>query len=184
MKTPTSQLPGARVLRLVSTALPCHLCPADLNVPADPSLKVTFRPASGASRKVGLCARCNASRPSRGSAALGPADQAWRVVERHATTLRSAYENRRWIPRPGELALAVGLARIPWTEESVRAAVREGDPTIHGGQLIQVLEGGCLYLLLAHASADDPSLHSLRRLIDVLAAAAEQFPGGPPDAAA
>ncbi|AWZ06866.1 MULTISPECIES: hypothetical protein [unclassified Streptomyces] len=115
---------------------------------------------------------------------MGPADLVWRAVERDATTLLSAYEERRWIPYQGELEFAAGLARMPWTEESMRAAVRDADSTGIDGKLIHALESGNAYLLLRHVAPDDSALHSLRRLVDVLATAAEQPRGGPPGDAA
>ncbi|MEU3407533.1 hypothetical protein ABZ766_26805 [Streptomyces sp. NPDC006670] len=165
-----------------STTPDCHLCPDA--VPADPTLEVVFSPASGVPRQVALCEPCHSGRPSRGQRALGPADLAWRVVERYATTLLAAYEERRWIPRATELEFAAALARMHWTAESVRAAVREADDAAYGGRLVQALEGGSADILLAHVPADDPALHSLRRLIDALATAAEQLLGRPPDDAA
>ncbi|MFF4364558.1 hypothetical protein [Streptomyces sp. NPDC001594] len=62
--------------------------------------------------------------------------------------------------------------------------MREDEDAAYGGQLVHALEGGSADILLAHVPADDPALHSLRRLIDVLATAAEQLPGRPPGAAA
>ncbi|MFD5575255.1 MULTISPECIES: hypothetical protein [Streptomyces] len=108
---------------------------------------------------------------------MGPADLAWRVVERDATTLLAAYEERRWLPYGGELEFAADLARMPWTEESVRAAVRDADDTAYAGKLVRALEGGSAYLLLRHVAPDDPAVRSLRRLVDVLATAAEQPAG-------
>ncbi|MGW6979591.1 hypothetical protein ACWGE1_09105 [Streptomyces sp. NPDC054932] len=183
--TPISRAPGARALRLVAVAPRCHLCPDEDQVLADPALTVTFHPASGIARRVALCEPCHSGRPSRGKTDMGPADLAWRVVERDATTLLAAYEERRWIPYRGELEFAAGLARMAWTEESVRAAVRDADDTVYAGKLVQhALEGGSAYLLLHHVAPDDAALHSLRRLVDVLATAAEQPPGGHPGDAA
>ncbi|MEU4730770.1 hypothetical protein [Streptomyces sp. NPDC023588] len=130
MKTPTSRTYGARALRLVAVAPRCHLCPDEDQALADPTLTVTFRPASAIPRQVALCESCHSGRPSRGRADLGPADLAWRVVEHYATTLLAAYEERRWLPHRGELEFAAEFARTPWTEESVRAAVREADDTV------------------------------------------------------
>ncbi|MEU4730769.1 hypothetical protein [Streptomyces sp. NPDC023588] len=45
---------------------------------------------------------------------------------------------------------------------------------------MHALEGGSAYLMLHHVAPDDPALHSLRRLVDVLATAAEQPRGGHP----
>ncbi|MEU4729571.1 hypothetical protein [Streptomyces sp. NPDC023588] len=184
MKTPTSRTYGARALRLVGIAPRCHLCPDEDQVLADPTLTVILRPASGIPRQVALCESCHFGRPSRGRAQLGPADLAWRVVESYATTLLAAYEERRWIPYRGELEFAAGLARMAWTEESVRAAVRDADDTVYAGKLVHALEGGSAYLLLHHVAPNDPALHSLRRLVDVLATAAERPLGGEPGDAA
>ncbi|MFE6085998.1 hypothetical protein [Streptomyces virginiae] len=170
------------MLRLAAVIPRCHLCPDEDQTLADPTLIVTFHPASGMARRVALCDVCHSGRPSRESTDMGPADLAWQVVERYATTLLAEYEQRLWFPSPGELEFAAGLARMPWTEESVRAAVRDADDT--GGRLVHALEGGSDYTLLHHVAADDPALHSLRRLVDVLATAAEQPPGGRPGDAA
>ncbi|MFK0203457.1 hypothetical protein [Streptomyces lavendulae] len=180
MKTPISRIPSAKVLRLVAVAPRCHLCPDEDQVFADPALTVTFHPASRIARRVALCEPCHSGRPSRGKMDMGPADLAWQVVECDATTLLAAYKERRWLPNRGELEFAAGLARMVWTEESVRAAVRDADDTVFGGRLVHALEGGSAYILLHHVAADDPALHSLRSLVDVLATAAEQPPGGHP----
>lgn len=49
------------------------------------------------------------------------------------------------------------------------------------------MEGGSVYLLLLRVALQAPALHSLRRLVDVLAAAAEHHreghPGTPPEKA-
>ncbi|MFD7556409.1 hypothetical protein ACFV9E_17955 [Streptomyces sp. NPDC059835] len=115
---------------------------------------------------------------------MGPADLAWRVVERDAMTLLAAYEERCWFPRQGELEFAAGLARMTWSEELVRETVRDADNMVLGGNLLRALEGGSLYLLLRHVAPSDPALHSLRHLIDGLATAAEQLAGGDPGDAA
>ncbi|UQW99132.1 hypothetical protein [Streptomyces sp. RerS4] len=184
MKTPTSHTDSVRALRLVAVAPRCHLCPDEDSVLADPAVMVDFLPASGILRQVGLCASCDSGRPSRGRPELGPADGAWRVVERCATELLAAYEAGRWIPHAQELEFTAGLARVAWSEASVRSAVRDAGRTALAGRLVRdVLLGGRVYLVLANVSADDPALHSLRRLVDVLATAAE-CPAGPPNDAA
>ncbi|MFE1413426.1 hypothetical protein ACFW6F_21895 [Streptomyces sp. NPDC058746] len=175
---------GARVLRLVAVAPRCHLCPDEDQVLADQNLTVTFYTAPGTARQAALCEPCHSGRPSRGEPDIGPADLAWRAVERDVTTLLAAYEECRWLPQQGELEFAAGLARMAWTEESIRAAVRDAGDNVSGGKLVHVLESGSTYLVLRHVAADDPAQHSLRRLVDVLAAAAEQPTGGPPRDAA
>lgn len=108
---------------------------------------------------------------------MGPADLAWRVVEHDAATLFAAYQELRWVPCRGELEFAAGLARMSWTEESMRAAVRDADSRVVGGKLVRALNRNA-YFVLRHVAATDPALRSLRRLVDVLATAAEQPPGG------
>ncbi|MFI7359890.1 hypothetical protein ACIBTP_38900 [Streptomyces avidinii] len=81
-------------------------------------------------------------------------------MERYSTALLAAYEQRRWLPHQGELEFAASLARIPWTEESVRSAVRDADDTVYAGKLVHALEGGSVYLLLHHVAPDAPALHS------------------------
>ncbi|MGW7344987.1 hypothetical protein [Streptomyces sp. NPDC054854] len=49
------------------------------------------------------------------------------------------------------------------------------------GRLGRLLDGDAI-TVLCHVSADDPALHALRRLVDVLAAEAERSPW-PPGAA-
>lgn len=118
----------------------------------------------------------------RGCTGRYPAGQVGRVDHVHGSG--KTHKERRWLPYRGELEFAAGLARMAWTEESVRAAVREADDTVFGGKLVRVLEGGSAYLLLRHVAAADPALYSLRRLVDVLATAAERSQGGHPEGAA
>ncbi|MFF5809496.1 hypothetical protein ACFY8A_40060, partial [Streptomyces sp. NPDC012746] len=87
----------------------------------------TLLPGVGPPRLVSLCALCASGRPGRRRPELGPADLAWRVLERDTTRLLAAYEQEQWIPSDGELEFGAGLARMPWSEEAMRTAVREVD---------------------------------------------------------
>ncbi|EFL20005.1 predicted protein [Streptomyces sp. C] len=174
---------NVRPLWPMAAAPACHLCPADGRAPADPAFTVTFRPASGPSRRVGLCAYCQVGRPGRERDELGPADVAWRALERDATRLLTAHEQGHWTPSDGEAEFAAGLARMPWTEESMRTAVREASNIVYAGRLLRALDNNAI-VVLRHVPPDDRALHSLRRLVDVLATEWERPPGGhSPDAA-
>ncbi|MFF4324491.1 hypothetical protein [Streptomyces sp. NPDC001568] len=70
---------------------------------------------------------------------------------------------------------------MPWTEPAIRAALREVGNSVRIGRLARLLNGDAI-TVLRHVSADDPALHALRRLVDVLAAEAERSPW-PPGAA-
>ena len=149
------------------TALPtaCHLC----DEPADQGPTVVVHPASGRTRPVGLCGPCRSGRPARDSPDIGPADISWQVLIRDVTALQHRYENRLWQPSAVELQFAENLARMHWTEESIRAAESTAPLGTH-----------CLALLLANTAfvlrytdARDPALLPLRRLVDVLADDAE-----------
>ncbi|MFF5808698.1 hypothetical protein [Streptomyces sp. NPDC012746] len=65
----------------------------------------------------------------------------------------------------------------------MRTAVREVDSLTYAGRLARALDNNAI-TVLRHIPADDRALHSLRRLIDVLAAGAERPPGGHPLGAA
>ncbi|MFF4321149.1 hypothetical protein [Streptomyces sp. NPDC001568] len=59
----------------------------------------------------------------------------------------------------------------------MRTAVREADNLIYAGRLLRALDNNAI-IVLRHVPADDPALHSLRRLIDVLATGGEPGWGG------
>lgn len=149
----------------------CYLCHlADLPIPAAPEATVVLRPASGPPHPVGLCASCQAGRPHPDSPTMGPADVAWRVLTRDAEALLQDYENKQWLPYKAELRFAEDLARLPWTETSLRAAQR----TAPHGRLSPLLDHACL--VLRHTNSHDPALLPLRHLVDILADDAEQAP--------
>ncbi|MFE5521510.1 hypothetical protein ACFQ9Q_27880 [Streptomyces virginiae] len=104
---------------------------------------------------------------------MGPADLAWRVLERDVSHLLTAHQQGHWAPSDGELEFAAGLARMPWTEESMRTALREVNDLVYSGRLARALDNNAI-VVLRHVTADDRALHSLRRLIDLLATEAEQ----------
>ncbi|MFK0045921.1 hypothetical protein ACIQU4_17695 [Streptomyces sp. NPDC090741] len=95
------------------------------------------------------------------------------MLERDVTHLLAAHGQGHWIPSDGELGFAAGLARMPWTEESMRAAVREVDNLVYAGRLLRALDNNAI-VVLRHTAADDLALHSLCRLIDALAVEAER----------
>ncbi|MFD3940695.1 hypothetical protein ACFWSF_37660 [Streptomyces sp. NPDC058611] len=166
-------------LRLAEAVPFCHLCPDDdrARAPAGPVFTVTYWPAFGPARLVSLCAHCQLGRPSRKHDELGPADLAWRVLERDTTRLLTAHGQKHWTPSAGESDFAACLARAPWTEESMRAAVRDADDLVYAGRLLRALDNNAI-VVLRHVPADDLALHSLRRLVDVLATEVERPPGG------
>ncbi|MGW6217838.1 hypothetical protein [Streptomyces sp. NPDC055109] len=70
--------------------------------------------------------------------------------------------------------VAAGWPRIhtlPVGVACLRAAVRAADPWTATGRLVRVLDSNAFFLL-RDVPATDTSLHTLRRLIDTLAAAA------------
>jgi hypothetical protein len=101
---------------------------------------------------------------------MGPADVAWRVLTRDAEALLQHYESGQWLPCRAELRFAEDLARLPWTETSLRAAQR----TAPNGRLSPLLDNACF--VLRHTDSHDPALLPLRHLLDILADDAEQAP--------
>ncbi|MFE9933074.1 hypothetical protein [Streptomyces sp. NPDC005533] len=79
------------------------------------------------------------------------------VADRGVTDLIAAYQEDRWVPCRDELEFAAG--------------------PVCQGRLTRVR--GSAYLLLRHVAADDSALHTVRRLIDILATTAEQPPDEP-----
>ncbi|MFD7094064.1 hypothetical protein [Streptomyces xanthophaeus] len=57
---------------------------------------------------------------------------------------------------------------MPWTETSLATALRETSDLVYAGRLVRALDNNAL-IVLRRVPADDPALHSLRRLVDVLA---------------
>ncbi|WP_129593432.1 hypothetical protein [Streptomyces sp. C] len=65
----------------------------------------------------------------------------------------------------------------------MRTAVREASNIVYAGRLLRALDNNAI-VVLRHVPPDDRALHSLRRLVDVLATEWERPPGGhSPDAA-
>jgi hypothetical protein len=160
-----------RPRRLATVPPTCHLC----GEPAGQGPAVALCPASGMTRSVGLCEPCRSGRPARDAPDIGPADIAWCVLTRDVNALQQRYDSELWHPSMAELQLAEGLARVPWTEESIRAAERAAPPG--AGRLALLLDNAAF--VLRYADARDPALLPLRRLIDVLADDAEcQLPPG------
>ncbi|MFJ4895939.1 hypothetical protein ACIP5U_39050 [Streptomyces sp. NPDC088788] len=121
--------------------------------------------------QVVLCTPCDSGRPGRGTSRLRPADFDWAALEQSATHLLASFKNGQWVPYAQELVFAEDLAWFAWTEESLRAAVRAADPWTAAGRLVRVLDSNAFFVL-RDVPSTDPALHSLRRLIDALAAAA------------
>ncbi|MFF4557647.1 hypothetical protein [Streptomyces sp. NPDC001422] len=153
-------------LQLTAVPAACHLCCGE----ALPSIVVSYFSVSGQELKVMLCAPCDARRPSRATSWLSPVDFDWIALESSSAELLTAFKNGQWVPYSQELVFAENLAWFVWTEETLRAAVRAADPWTATGRLVRVLDSNA-FLVLRDVSAADPSLHTLRRLIDVLAAA-------------
>lgn len=160
----------------------CHLCPDETQSLAAAAPTVSVRVPAGPLRQVFLCAFCHTVRPGRAFTRLGPADLAWRALERDATDLLTAYQQGFWAPRLPELEFAGAVARMPWSQDSMRTALLEADNLVYAGRLARALDNNAV-VVLQYVPADDPAFHSLRRLIGVLAAAAERPPGARPDGA-
>jgi hypothetical protein len=157
--------------QLAAAPATCHLC----HLPAAPGVSAVLRPASGVPRPVGLCESCQAGRPRSDSPAdIGPADIAWCVLTRDAEALLRDYESGQWLPYEAELRFAEDLARLPWTETSLRAAQQTAPPY---GRVPLLLDNACF--VLRYTDSRDPALLPLRRLVDVLADDAEQEPTAP-----
>lgn len=136
--------------------------------PADQGPAIVLHPASGVPRPVGLCEGCRSGRPARDSPDLGAADLSWCVLAREAEALLQDYVGGQWLPYEAELHFAGDLARIPWTETSLRAAQQTAPPY---GRLHLLLDNACF--VLRYTDSHDPALLPLRRLVDVLADDAE-----------
>ncbi|MGW7064620.1 hypothetical protein ACWGHM_39805 [Streptomyces sp. NPDC054904] len=174
MSDNNSRAGNVRPLRPAAPAAACRLCSDSDRTPLESA------PHPGPEEPT-LCAPCRLHRPGRRQPGLGPADLAWRRLERDVARLNTAYERDRWIPSADELEFTAGLARMPWTEQTIRTALREAGNSVRIGRLARLLNGDAI-TVLRHVSADDPALHALRRLVDVLAAEAERSPW-PPGAA-
>ncbi|MFF3015390.1 hypothetical protein [Streptomyces sp. NPDC057939] len=173
---------NVRPLRPAKAVPVCHLCPADDPSPSDPTFTVTLRPGFGPARRVRLCEHCHRGRPGRQHDELGPIDIAWRALDHDASRLLTAYEQGLWVPSGGEVEFAAGLARMAWTEESMRTAVRDACNLVYAGRLLRALDNNAI-IVLRHVPADDPALHALRRLVHVVATGGEA-PWGHPSGAA
>ncbi|MET7390854.1 hypothetical protein ACFYPT_35480 [Streptomyces sp. NPDC005529] len=103
---------------------------------------------------------------------LGTADLGWAALERNAAHLLTAFKTRAWVPYGQELIFAENLAWFIWTEETLRAAVRAADPWAARGRLIGIIDPD-VFFVLRDVPSTDAALHTLRRLIDTLAEAAE-----------
>ncbi|MGW6257003.1 hypothetical protein [Streptomyces sp. NPDC055085] len=145
----------------------CHLCCGE----ALPHIAVSHLAAPDQELKVVLCGPCDHGRPSRATSSLSPADFHWAALEQNAAQLLAAFKDGQWVPYAQELVFAENLAWFVWTEETLRAAVRAADLWTAAGRLVPVLDSNALFLL-RDVPATDPALHTLRRLIDSLAAAA------------
>ncbi|WP_157968711.1 hypothetical protein [Streptomyces geranii] len=152
--------------RLAALPPACHLC----GEPADQGPAVILRPASGTTRPVGLCEPCRSGRPARDEPEVGPADIAWYVLTRDVSALQHRYDSELWHPSMAELEFAETLARLHWTEESIRSAERAAPPGT--GPLALLVDNAAF--VLRYADARDTALLPLRRLVDVLADDAER----------
>jgi hypothetical protein len=159
-----------RARHLAAVPANCHLCDvAGVPVPAALGVSVVLLPASGVPRPVGLCESCQGGRPRPDSPdRMGSADVAWRVLTRDAEALLRDYENGQWLPYEAELRFAENLARLAWTEDSIRTAQR----TAPAGRVSLLLDNTAF--VLRYTDGRDPALLPLRRLVDVLADDAEQ----------
>ncbi|MGW6217866.1 hypothetical protein [Streptomyces sp. NPDC055109] len=153
--------------RQIAVPSACHLCRGE----ALPHITVSHPAAPDRELKVVLCTPCDRGRPGRATSRLSPADLHWAALEQNAAQLLTAFKNGQWVPYAQELVFAENLAWFIWTEETLRAAVRAADPWTATGRLVRILESNAFFLL-RDIPATDPALHTLRRLIDTLAAAA------------
>ncbi|MEU7067199.1 hypothetical protein [Streptomyces sp. NPDC046161] len=104
------------------------------------------------------------------------------MLERDATSLLTAYETGLWSPDREELQFAGALARMAWSQESMRTALREVNNLAYAGRLARALDNNAV-VVLQQVPADDPALFSVRRLVDVLARAADRPQAGWPEGA-
>ncbi|WP_181804533.1 hypothetical protein [Streptomyces shenzhenensis] len=88
------------------------------------------------------------------------------------TTLQRRYADGTWIPLAEEPQLAGQLARLPWMEETIRAAKREAPS---GTECLTVLLDNPAFVLRC-TDARDPAVLPLRALADVLADDADRQP--------
>ncbi|WP_316779725.1 hypothetical protein [Streptomyces sasae] len=92
------------------------------------------------------------------------------------TTLQQSYDEGTWIPLAEELQFAGQLARLPWTEGTIRAAKREAPL---GTECLTLLLDN-LAVVLRYTDARDPAVLPLRAFVDVLADDADrQLAPGP-----
>ena len=122
-----------------------------------------LHPAVGAPRRVGLCELCHRNRPGRHGEQLLDADIAWRNLHRDASGLLARYRVGTWYAPPGIPYFAGDVARLVWTENTLRTAPRIARDT----GLVNLIERAIT--VLKAVPADDQALLPLRQLIDVLA---------------
>ncbi|MFF4607817.1 hypothetical protein ACFY12_34390 [Streptomyces sp. NPDC001339] len=99
---------------------------------------------------------------------MGAADVAWRVLTRDVERLQQEYVSGQWLPYPEEMRFAEGLARIPWGQATMEAAMRLRPV----GRLGLLLENAIF--VLRYVEGRDPALLRFRQLVDVLADDAEK----------
>jgi hypothetical protein len=88
-------------------------------------------------------------------------------VRRDAAALLDAHHAGTWTPAT-ERDLAESLARVHWTGNSFRAALRELPPAVRSGHLMNVLEPAID--VLDQAVVDEDTVLQLRVLVDALIA--------------
>ena len=105
------------------------------------------------------------SRP-RGDELLA-ADSAWRALHQDSSGLLAGYRSGAFRPGPAVVAFAGDVARLAWTENSLRAAARTAHGNVRAAGLAGMLDQAAV--VLRAVPADDRALLPLRQLFDALA---------------
>lgn len=130
--------------RLAAVPAKCALCPGP--TPAISGPPITLRPASGEPRQVGLCELCHRNRPGRHGDELLGADRAWRVLHRDASDVLARYRSGTFHPNFVLIAFAGDIARLAWTENSLRAAARTAPEGVWNSGLVTLLDNAAVVL--------------------------------------
>jgi hypothetical protein len=90
------------------------------------------------------------------------------ALRRDAAVLLESYRAGTWVPDPAERDLAEGLARSRWDAHVLRVALREVDPAVRAGRLIDVLAPAAD--IVDQAAGGEDVVLQLRVLVDALTA--------------
>lgn len=95
------------------------------------------------------------------------ADYAWRVLHRDASDFLARCRAGAWYAPPGIPEFADDIARLAWTENSLRAVERAAPRVAWNAGLIQLIQHAVIVLKVVPAGDQAPL--PLRQLVDVLA---------------